>query len=124
MYKTFFVPVKKEIAKINRDGNKRVVNISYKFIGSERFMASSLSNFVDNLAEEIHKIKCKYSDCFLEYESVEDNLIKYVCLCFNEDYLNKLNEKLKKKKFKITFKLCNNDIDKFILLLRKCFHPY
>ena len=61
-------------------------------------MASSLSNFVDNLAEEIHKIKCKYSDCFLEYESVEDNLIKYVCLCFNEDYLNKLNEKLKKKK--------------------------
>ena len=23
-------------------------------------MASSLSNLVDNLAEEIHKIKCKY----------------------------------------------------------------
>ena len=27
---------------------------------STRFMASSLSNLVNNFAEEIHKIKCKY----------------------------------------------------------------
>ena len=25
-----------------------------------RFMASSLSNLVNNLSEEIHRIKCKY----------------------------------------------------------------
>ena len=43
-------------------------------------MASSLSNLVDNLAEGIHKIKCKDWDCFLEYENVKDNLIKYVYL--------------------------------------------
>ena len=40
-------------------------------------MASSLSNLVDNLTERIHKIKCKNCDCFLENESVKDNLIKY-----------------------------------------------
>ena len=29
-------------------------------------MASSLSNLIDNLAEGIHKIKCKDCDCFFE----------------------------------------------------------
>ena len=46
-------------------------------------MASLLSNLVDNLAEEVHKIKCK--DCFFEYESVKDNLIKYKYLSCNKD---------------------------------------
>ena len=50
-----------------------------------RFMASSLSNLVDNLAEEIPKIKYINCDCFLEYESVKDNLIKYKCLSCNRN---------------------------------------
>ena len=76
-YKTFSVPIKKEIKKINKDGNKSVANISYKIklIDSARFMAGSLSNLVDNLAEGIHRIKCKYCDCFLEYESVNNNML-------------------------------------------------
>ena len=41
----------------------------------------------------------------------------------NERYSKKFNEGLKKK-FKNTFKFSNNDINKFILLLRKGFHPY
>ena len=44
---------------------------------SARFMARSLSNLADNLAEGIHRIKCKDCDCFLGYESIKDNLIKY-----------------------------------------------
>ena len=31
-----------------------------KFIDSARFMASSLSNLVNNLSDGIHRIKCKY----------------------------------------------------------------
>ena len=56
-------------------------------------MVSSLSNLVDNLAEGIQKIKRKDCDCFLEYESVKDNLIKYKCLSCNKDHSNKLDEK-------------------------------
>ena len=86
-------------------------------------MASSLSNLVDNLTEGIHKIKCKDCDCFLEYESVKDNFIKYKCLSCNRNYSNKIDKELKKR-FKNTFKFSDNDINKFILLLRKGVYPY
>ena len=50
-------------------------------------------------------------------------MIKYKCLSCNKDHSNKLDEKLKKK-FKNTLKFSNNDINKFILLLRKGVYPY
>ena len=40
-----------------------------------------------------------------------------------KDYSSKLDEKLKKR-LKNTFKFSNNDINKFILLLRKGVYPY
>ena len=45
---------------MDKSGEKITKNISYilQFIDSARFMASSLSNLVNNLAEGIHKIKC------------------------------------------------------------------
>ena len=41
----------------------------------------------------------------------------------NKEYSNKINEELKKR-FKNTCKFSNNDINKFILLLRKGFHTF
>ena len=84
-------------------------------------MASSLSNLVDNLTEGIHKIKCKDCYCFLEYESVKDNLIKYKCLSCNKYYSDKIDEELKKRFNR--FKFSDNDINKCILLLRKGVYP-
>ena len=49
--------------------------------------------------------------------------MRYKCLSCNRNYSNKLDEELKKK-FKNTFKFSNNDIKKFILLLRKSVYPY
>ena len=86
-------------------------------------MANSLSSLVDNLAEGIHRIKFKNCDRFLEYESVKENLIKYKWLSCNKEYSNKFDEKLKKR-FKNTFNISNNDINKFILLLKKGIYPY
>ena len=76
---TFSVPIEKEVTKINKEGNGNIITISYKvkFIGSAKFMAISLSSLADNLVEEIHKVKCKACDCFLEYESDKVNSIKY-----------------------------------------------
>ena len=87
-YKTFSASVEKELAKIDEDGNESVLTISYKvkFIDTGRFMASLLSNLVDNLVEEVQKIKCKICDCFIECENVKDNSIKYKCLSCNKDY--------------------------------------
>ena len=58
-YKTFSVPIEKEVTKIDKDSNESVATRSYKikFINSARFMASSLSDLVDNLAGRIHKCK-------------------------------------------------------------------
>ena len=43
-YKTFSIPIKKEIVKIDEEGNETVKSIPYKmkFIDSMRFMATSL----------------------------------------------------------------------------------
>ena len=63
-----------------------------KSIDIAKFMASLLWNFVDDLAKEIHRTKCKDCDCFHEYESVEDNLKNYKCLSVNKTYSNKFDE--------------------------------
>ena len=88
-------PIEKKIRKVDKDGNENVTTITYKikFIDSARFMACSLSNLFDNLSEGIHKVKCKDCNCCLEYESVNDNLMKYRFLSYNKSYSNKIDEK-------------------------------
>ena len=74
-------------------------------------MASSLSKLVNNLSEVIHRIKRKYGnddskcethgikykycDYFLEYTNFKDDLTEYKCLRCNNNYQDKLDEKLK-----------------------------
>ena len=57
-------------------------------------------------------------NCFIEYESVKDNLIKYKCLSCLSYYSNKID-----KESKSTFKFSINDINKFIFFLRKGVYP-
>ena len=94
-YISFTVPIEKEVAGIDQNGEKVTKNKSYilQFIDSTRFMASSSSNLVNNFSEEIHKIKCKYGyynkkretcgikykycHCFLEYTNSKDDLREY-----------------------------------------------
>ena len=58
-------------------------------------MASSLSNLVDNLTEEIHKITCNDCNCFLDYESANDNSTNHHCLTCNKNHSKKTDENLK-----------------------------
>ena len=68
------------------------ISFKIKLFDSTRFMTSLLSNLANNLAEGIHKIKCKDCNCFLEYKSVNDNLIKYKFLSCTKNYSNKTDE--------------------------------
>ena len=79
--------IEKKKLKASKDGNEYIVKLSYKIkrIDDPKFMASFLSNTVDHIAERIHKIKCKDCDCFLEFKSVNNNLINYKCLSCNKN---------------------------------------
>ena len=92
-------------------------------------MARSLSNLVNNLSGEIHRIKCKfgqddnncktcgikykYCDCFLEYTNFKDDLKNQH---LNRSYRQTFDEKSKERYFN-TYKFSNHDNNKFILLL-------
>ena len=58
-YIAFLVPIEKELITIDKNGEEITNSISYRlqFIDNLRFMTSLLSNLVNNLAEEISKIK-------------------------------------------------------------------
>ena len=120
-YVTFSVSIKKKIE--NKD-----LEITYKikFIDSYRFMASSLSKLVDNLSERIHNNKCSDCGSNLDYikitakpSSLERKNEKLILECYNK----KFNKELIKR-FASTYTFCNNDLNKFILLLRKGVYPY
>ena len=55
---------------------KHYKNTSYilQFIDSTEFMASSLSNLVNNLSEGIHRIKCKYQMMIKNVKLLELNI--------------------------------------------------
>ena len=88
-YITFSVPIKKQITKIDKDGNDKIANISYKikFIDSFRFMSSSLSSLVDNLAaDEIKNIfsyECEDCNNKLDYFRFKDNNMLFKCFQCN-----------------------------------------
>ena len=48
--------------------------------------------------------------------------MKYKCLSCNKDYSEKIDEEFKNR-FKNTFKSSNNDINKFLVSLRKSVYP-
>ena len=93
-------------------------------IDSYRFMSSSLSKLVDNLSEGIHNNKFLDCNSCLDYVWITKNE-KLLLKCFNCNiyYKKKFNKELIKK-FKNTYSFCNNDLNKFILLLRKGVYPY
>ena len=115
---TFSVPIKKKIE--NKD-----LEITYKikFIDSYRFMSSSLSKLVDNLLEGIHNINCLDCKRCLDYIKIKNEKLLLKCFNCNNHYKKKFNKDFIKN-FKNTYSFCNNDLNKFILLLRKGVYPY
>ena len=86
-------------------------------------MATSLSKLVDNLTDNIHDdkcIKCKSNLCFVR--AINEKLI-FKCIDCEKEYEKEFNNELIER-FANTYKFCDNDLDKFIMLLRKGVYPY
>ena len=117
-YITFSVPIKKKIDNKNID-----ITYKIKFIDSFRFMTTSLSKLIDNLTGNIHNdkcIKCKSNLCFVR---VMNETLLFKCIDCNKEYEKELNNELIGR-FANIYKFCDNDLDKFIMLLRKVVYPY
>ena len=86
-------------------------------------MATSLSKLVDNLTDDIHNdkcIKCKSNLCLVR--EINEKLI-FKCIDCEKEYEKEFNKELLER-FANTYKFCDNDLDKFIMLLRKGVCPY
>ena len=112
-YITFSVLIKKKIE--NKD-----IEITYN---SFRFMATSLSKLVDNLTEDIHYDKCVDCKSDLTYMKVMDETLIFRCFNCKKNYKKEINNELIKR-FASTYKFSNNDLNKFVMLLRKGVYPY
>ena len=116
-YITFSVPIEKKL------DNGKAVTHKIKFIDSFRFMSSKLSDLVNNLSEKIHDDKCTDCKSYLDYMFVKDDQLIFRYFECKRTYWKDFNKDLINR-FANTYKFCNGDINKFILLLRKGVYPY
>ena len=114
---TFSVSIEKGID----NGNSIACKI--KFIDSFRFTSRLLSNLVDNFSEGLNSDK--YTDCksCLDYMITKDDELTFRCFECKNNYEKDFNKELIKL-FANIHEFCNEDINKFILLLRKDVYPY
>ena len=117
---TFSVPIKKEVR--NKD---KIIEITYKmkFIDSFRFMSTSLSKLADNLSEGLHNNRCVDCKSSLDFMITKDEKLIFRCFTCKINYEKDFNKELIKR-LANTYNFCNNDLNKFILLLRKGIYPY
>ena len=104
----------------NDNDKAKTVTYRLKFIDSCRFMQDSLSNLVDNLSEVNNKeLKNKFTD---NMRSMIDSLSQSISKVSEID--NKITKAPLTEKFPNTYQLCNKDLNKFALLLRKGVYLY
>ena len=86
-------------------------------------MSTSLSKFLDNLSEGVHNNRCVDSKSCLDYMKPKDEKLIFRCFSCKKNYQKDFNEELIKR-FANSYNFCDNDLNKFILLLRKGVYPY
>ena len=106
---------------MQREVNNKTINYNLRFIDSARFMDASLDAHVNNLSELFN---CKCTD--KKKQQIKIKCVhKIVCTrCKTCAKKSKQALKLLKDKFPCIYRLAKNNIDKFLLLLRKGVYPY
>ena len=90
-YITFSVPIKKEL------DNGKSITYEIEIIDSFRFMASLLSNLVDNLSEGRHCDKCIDNKFCLDYMSFKNDQLIFKCFECKKYYKKLFNKELIKR---------------------------
>ena len=116
-YITFSVPISKELY------NGKIITYRLKLIDTFRFMSTSLLSLVGHLSEKLHGDECKDCKSELDYMLFEYNQLIFQCFECKRNYMKDFNKDLIDR-FANTYEFCNEDINKFILLLRKGVYPY
>ena len=105
-------------------GENIITKIKYKIkFDSYRFMSTSLSNLVSNLSEGLHSYRCIDCKSCLDYMTTKDEQLIFRCFRCQKNYEKNFNKDLIQR-FANTYKFCNGDLNKFVLLLRKGVYPY
>ena len=79
-YINFSVSIKKKTTKKDKNGNDKIIKISYKvkFIDS-LFMSTLLSNLVSNLSDGLHNDRCIDCKSYLDYMTTKDEQLIFRC---------------------------------------------
>ena len=105
------MPIKKEITKIDKDGNDKIMKISYKikFIDSFRFMSSSLSSLFEILSEGLHSYQSIDCKSCLDYVITKDEQLIFRCFECKKNYKKDFNKELIKR-FANIYEFCNENL--------------
>ena len=86
-------------------------------------MSTSLSKLVDNLSERLYNNRCVECKSCIDYMKTKDEKLVLRCFSCKKNYEKESNKELIKR-FVNTYNFCDNNLNKFILLLRKGVCPY
>ena len=86
-------------------------------------MATPLSKLVDNLTDNIHNDKCDKCKSNLWFVNALNEKLIFKCIDCEKEYEKEFNKELVER-FANTYKLCDNDLNKFLIFLRKGVYPY
>ena len=124
-YISFSIPIKKKVYANSKSTKKKLLTYNLKFIDSARHMNKSLSKLVDS-SSEINKCGCddeSLKNIKVTYGMFNNKKIVHTrcktCKSREDQLFSVLTNK-----FPRTFKLCQNNVEKFLLLLRKGVYPY
>ena len=81
------------------------------------------TKLVDYLSEGLHNNRCVDCKSCFYYMKIKDEKLILRCFSCKKNYEKDFNKELMKR-FANTYNFCDNDLNKFILLLRKGVYPY
>ena len=121
----FFGTNQKGNYKNDKNGKDKITKISYKikFIDSYRFMSTSLSKLINNLSEGLHNDKCTDCKSCLDYMTTKDEQLIFRCFRCKKNYKKDFSKELIQR-FANIYEFGNEDLNEFVLLLKKGIYPY